>query len=55
MKALDKKLAELGLKDKADSNAAASKKIKAEFKAKEKVKPLTTSERIERIEKLLGL
>lgn len=30
-------------------------KVKAEYKAKEKVKALTTAERLERIEKLLGL
>lgn len=34
---------------------AAQDKIKAEFKAKEKTKALTTAERLERIEKLLGL
>lgn len=34
---------------------AAREAIKAEFLAKEKGKPLTTAERLERMERLLGL
>jgi hypothetical protein len=34
---------------------AAQDAIKAEFKAKEKGKPLSTAERLDRIERLLGL
>jgi len=48
---LDKK----GLKIKATENADKTEAVKAEYKAKEKVKALTQSERLDRIEKLLGL
>ena len=34
---------------------AAQDKVKAEYKARENVKALTTAERLERIERLLGL
>lgn len=34
---------------------AAQEAVKAEYKAKEKVKALTTAERLDRIERLLGL
>ena len=34
---------------------AAQDVIKAEFKAKEEKKPLSTAERLERIERLLGI
>jgi len=52
---LEKHLDNKGLKIKADENASKSEAVKAEYKAKEKVKALTQSERLERIEKILGL
>lgn len=48
---LDKK----GLKIKADSNAAEIEAIKLEYKDKAKIKALTQTERLDRIEKILGL
>ena len=38
-----------------ETKKAAQDAIKAEYKAKEKGKALTTAERLERIERLLGL
>ena len=52
---LEQYLNNKGLKIKADENAGKAEVIKAEYKAKEKVKVLTQSERLERIEKILGL
>jgi len=38
-----------------ETKKTAQEAVKAEYKAKEKGKPLTTAERLDRIEKLLGL
>lgn len=38
-----------------EARKAEQKTVKQEYKDKEKVKALTTSERLDRIEKLLGL
>ncbi len=50
-KYLDKK----GLKLQAEKKAVDAEAIKAEFKDKSKAKALTQGERIERIERLLGI
>ena len=47
---LTQAMAEKTVKDKADKDA-----VLTEYKDKEKVKPLTTIERLERIERLLGI
>ena len=44
------KLVEKAAAKKTDEDA-----IKAEYKAKEKIKPLTQAERLDRIEKILGI
>jgi hypothetical protein len=44
-----------GLKLKAEGNTAKAEAIKTEYKEKEKGKALTTTERLDRIEKMLGI
>ena len=44
-----------GLKLKAENNIAQVEAVKTEYEAKEKVKALTQAERLDRIEKILGL
>jgi transcription antitermination factor NusG len=52
---LDKFMAKHGMKAKADNNLIKEEAVIEEYKNKDKVKKLTTTERIERIEKKLGI
>ena len=52
---LNKYLDKKGLKITSEENIAKVEVIKAEFKTKEKLKALTQAERLDRIEKILGI
>jgi hypothetical protein len=55
MNVLEKHLKDKGLWEKANENKADKEAIKADYKAKNKVKKLTQDERITRIEMILGI